>query len=158
MFHLIQPLIPRPLHRLALKVAHKVRHRWRHWRRVRLEGVSIIARNAAGDILLVRHAYGPDFWTLPGGGMKRGEPPVETAIRETREELGVLLHDPVLLGEVEESLSGSPHTAHVVAGTLRDTPQADGREIAKAQFFPLNALPEPVSPLVAPRLALLEQR
>ena len=157
MFHLIQSLIPRPLHRVALKAAHKVRHRWRLWRKVELEGVSVIVRNEGGDVLLVRHAYGPQVWTLPGGGMKRGEDAVETARREMMEELGANLHGPRLLGSVRETISGSPHTAHVVTGLLGSDPRADRREIAEAAFFAPDALPTPLSTLVAARLALLKQ-
>lgn len=43
-----------------------------------------------GEVLLVRHTYGPrGVWQLPGGGTHRGEPPLRTAQREMREELGV---------------------------------------------------------------------
>ncbi len=157
MLYLIQNLVPRPVHRSALRVAHTVRHRWRIWRKVRLEGVSIIARNTAGDILLVRHAYGPQVWTLPGGGMKRGEDPVATAQRELREELGTGLLDPSYLGMVDEIISASPHTAHVVTGLLEGPAKADRREIAEAGFFAPEELPSQLGKLVEARLALLEQ-
>ena len=157
MLYLIQSLIPRPVHRSALRVAHTVRHRWRVWRKVRLEGVSIIVRNTAGDILLVRHAYGPPVWTLPGGGMKRGEDPVATAQRELREELGTGLVDAVYLGAVGEIISASPHTAHVVTGMLEGPATADRREIAEAGFFAPGQFPSQLGTLVAARLALLEQ-
>ena len=156
MFHLIQSLVPRALHRAALRIAHTVRHRWRRWRKVQLEGVSIIACNAAGNILLVRHAYGPDVWTLLGGGLKRGEDAVAAAVRETHEEVSAVLHDARLIGRVAESLSGSPHTAHVVTGWLQDVTEPDRREIAQARFFARDALPTRLSGLVAARLALLE--
>ena len=158
MLRLIELLLPRPLHRASLRFAHKARHRWRLWRGVRLEGVSIVATNASGEVLLVRHSYGPQVWTLPGGGMKRGETPVETARRETMEELGVALEQARFCGSVEEVLSGSPHTAHVVAGTLEANPTPDRREIAEAAWFAPDALPAETSPLVASRLAALEQR
>ena len=157
MLRLIERLLPRPLHRAALRFAHRTRHRWRLWRGVRLEGVSIVARNAAGEVLLVRHSYGPQVWTLPGGGMKRGETPVETARRETMEELGVALGGAQFCGSVEEVLSGSPHTAHVVSGTLASAPKPDRREIAQAAWFAPDALSAETGPLVASRLATLEQ-
>lgn len=157
MLHLIHRLVPRPVHRSALRVAHTIRHRWRIWRKVRLEGVSIIVRNSDGEILLVRHAYGPQVWTLPGGGMKRGEDPAATAQRELREELGTGLVDAVYLGVVDEIISASPHTAHVVTGMLEGPATPDRREIAEAAFFAPDKLPSPLSTLVAPRLALLEQ-
>ena len=29
-----------------------------------------------GEVLLVRHTYGPERWELPGGGVHRGEDPL----------------------------------------------------------------------------------
>ena len=147
-------LLPRPLHRTALRMAHATRHRWRVWRGVRLEGVSIVARDTDGNILLVRHAYGPPVWTLPGGGMLAGETPLAAACRETREELGTDLADPRYCGTVEETLSGSPHTAHVVTGTIGADAAPDRREIAAIRFAPAGDLPLPISPFVAARLDL----
>jgi 8-oxo-dGTP pyrophosphatase MutT (NUDIX family) len=43
-----------------------------------------------GRVLMVRHSYGRrDVWYLPGGGVRRGEPPLDAAAREMREELGL---------------------------------------------------------------------
>ncbi|HEU4819652.1 MAG TPA: NUDIX domain-containing protein, partial [Qipengyuania sp.] len=60
-------------YRIAFNVAHKLRHRWRRWRKVQLEGVTMIARNLQGDLLLVRLSYAGVGWSLPGGGANRGE-------------------------------------------------------------------------------------
>ena len=68
-------LIPSPLHRAALKLAHRLRHHWRKVRRTTPDGVSVIAHDLEGQILLVRHSYGPDGWYFPGGGIARGEAP-----------------------------------------------------------------------------------
>ena len=42
----------------------------------------------AGKVVLVRHSYKPG-WMLPGGAVRRGEPPAEAIIREMREEIGL---------------------------------------------------------------------
>ncbi|MGA2471205.1 MAG: NUDIX domain-containing protein [Solirubrobacteraceae bacterium] len=42
-----------------------------------------------GQVLLVRHTYGPRSWELPGGGVRRGEQPFDAMRRELREELQV---------------------------------------------------------------------
>jgi len=41
-----------------------------------------------GKVVLVRTTY-QRGWTFPGGGVKRGEPPVEAVLRELREEIGL---------------------------------------------------------------------
>ena len=39
-----------------------------------------------GKILLVKHAYGALNWELPGGAAEADESPIETAVREVKEE------------------------------------------------------------------------
>ena len=41
-----------------------------------------------GQVCAVKNWMARDTWRLPGGGMKAGETPAETAKREIREELG----------------------------------------------------------------------
>src|SRR3954470_4208287 len=48
----------------------------------------VVAVCCRGQVLLVRHSYGFQHWTLPGGGWKRGETLGDAARREVREELG----------------------------------------------------------------------
>ena len=49
------------LHRLGLRLAHDLRHRWRLWRGTPLEGVTMIACDHRDHVLLVRHSYGPSL-------------------------------------------------------------------------------------------------
>lgn len=49
-------------------------------------------------VLLVSHWYAPWTWTLPGGGVDRGETPEAAAIREAFEETGLKLNS--LAGEI----------------------------------------------------------
>ena len=42
-----------------------------------------------GRVVLVRHSYMAG-WRLPGGGVRRGEPPEEAVLRELREEIGLM--------------------------------------------------------------------
>ena len=48
-----------------------------------------IIRNAAGEVLLVQQNYGTHAWGTPGGVVEPGETPMEAAIRETSEEVGL---------------------------------------------------------------------
>jgi ADP-ribose pyrophosphatase YjhB (NUDIX family) len=50
--------------------------------------VSVLPVDAAGRVLLVRHAGHDDGWAVLGGAVELGESPAETAIREAREEIG----------------------------------------------------------------------
>lgn len=149
-------LIPRPLHRLALRVAHRLRHQWRRLAKPDLRGVSIILRDPQGRVLFVRHAYGPRDWGLPGGGIARGEEPADAARREAQEELGYVLGDLQSLGTLHETIAGAPHTAFLFLAEVGSPPQPDRREIVDARFARPGAPPQPLSAAARRRLAQLE--
>ncbi|TAD83124.1 MAG: NUDIX domain-containing protein [Sphingomonadales bacterium] len=151
-------LLPAPLHRALLPLAHRVRHHWRRWRKAPIAGVSVIVTNLAGDVLLLKHSYGPDVWSLPGGGLARGEDPLVAARREVREELGVELARIEPVGTLEEVLSGSPHTALIFAAVCDRQPRPDGREVVVARFFPSHSLPEPLGRTTRARIAVWKAR
>lgn len=142
------------LHRAALRSAHALRHRWRRWRKVPLEGVTMIARDAEGRLLMVRLSYAEAAWSFPGGGARRGESMEAAAVRELREETGCAAAKVRLVGRIEETLSGSPHTAHIFACLTDDMPRPDGREVVEARFFPPHSLPHPMTERTKARLAL----
>lgn len=154
----MQRLVPAPLHRALMPLAHLLRHRWRRWRKVPLAGVSVIVTNLAGDVLLLKHSYGPAVWSLPGGGLSRGEDPIAAARREVREELGVDLARLEVVGTLEEELSGSPHTAHIFTGVCDRQPRPDRREVTEARFFPSHSLPEPLGETTRARIAVWKGR
>lgn len=158
MLHLIEStlerVLPAPLHRALLPMAHKVRHRWRQWRKAPIFGISVILTNGEGEVLLIKHSYGPKAWGLPGGGMKAGEDPEKCAKRELFEEVGLELKELQPLGILQETLSGSPHTSHVFTAQVPETPVPDGREVLEARFFPANALPDLLTRNVPKRIAM----
>ena len=52
-------------------------------------GSAVVITDPAGRVLLLRRAYPPFDWVLPGGNAEAGESSVETALREVREETGL---------------------------------------------------------------------
>lgn len=146
--------MPAPLHRALLPLAHRIRHRWRTWRGTPIEGAAAILTNLNGDLLLLRHSYGPQVWSLPGGGVEPGEDPALTIRRELEEELGLTLGAVERVARVTEEISGSHHTAHIFTAMIDAQPVPDGREVIEARFFPTHSLPEPLGRITASRIAL----
>ena len=138
-------LIPAPLHRLALRIAYKLRKRVRKVTGKAQDGVTIIGHDIDGKILLVRHSYGPDEWFFPGGGIGRGEEPEAAARRELLEETECEVDGLRLVRTIDETIEGIVHRGHLFEGIVQDMPRADGREIVDARFFPLHSLPEPLN-------------
>jgi ADP-ribose pyrophosphatase YjhB (NUDIX family) len=144
--------LPAPLHRALLPLAHSIRHAWRRWRGTPIAGVSVVITNLGGDVLLLKHSYGPNVWGLPGGGLKSGEDPAQAALREVREELGVTLAKLTPVAVIAEEISGAPHTAHLFTAVCDQQPKPDQREITEARFFPSHSLPEPLGPITRVRI------
>jgi 8-oxo-dGTP pyrophosphatase MutT (NUDIX family) len=134
-------LIPAPLHRALLKVAHRVRKRWRRIVKPKTAGVSVIGLDGEGRVFLVRHSYGSGLWSLPGGGLGYDEDPHACAHREIAEELGCALADLVLAAQMDETLHGAPHRAYVFTARFVGEPRLDGREVIDSAWFPLDGLP-----------------
>lgn len=135
--------LPAPLHRWLLRIAQPWRLRLWGLLRMTVRGTSVLAFDPAGRILLVRHSYHrPEWWMLPGGGMGRDRDPVRVARRELREETGCSLEAPVWFGSHPvRTAQGWTNLAELVAGTTRDIPRIDARELQEARFFDLDALP-----------------
>lgn len=135
-------LIPAPLHRALYRIADKGRRLWWHLARTRRNSAFVIAFDEDGKVLLVRHSYGRPVWTLPGGGITRGEDGAAAARREFAEELQCPLADLQLLTRFVRDNAGSHDQRHVFTARLAGTPVADMREIVEATLFKPDALPE----------------
>jgi len=158
MLHLIEKLLPAPLHRAMLPIAFSVRHRWRRWRKAELAGCAVVISNHSGGVLLLRHSYGPKVWALPGGGVGRGEDPEEAARREVQEELGITLGSMQKLNVSDEVVSGSKHTAYLFTAISNSRPKPDMREVIEARFFPSHSLPEPLGRITRARIEIWRKR
>lgn len=94
-----------------------------------------VVRIGEGRIeVLVLHRVSPDEWRLPKGRIQQGERPEATAVREVREESGVLAEILCPLGETEHQF----------------TDRADGQRKTKRTTYylmralsPTTALPDP---------------
>ena len=61
-------------------------------------GVFVAVRNEYDEYLLVRHGYGEEKWSLPGGGLEQGEVASDGAVREAKEETGYDIEVGQLIG------------------------------------------------------------
>ncbi len=148
--------LPPGLHRLVLRIGQPVRLRLWGLMRREVRGCGVLAFDAEGRLLLVRHSYHePDRWLLPGGGLARGEDAVATAARELREETGCLLAGGTWCGaDLRIMPGGWTNRVEIVTGQTAGAPRADGREIAEAAFFALDALPPETGSVVHVALAI----
>ena len=74
----------------------------RHWGRAGAAGLLVHRRGGAGCELLLQHrawwSHHGGTWGTPGGALHAGEPAPDGALREVREELGLVAAD-LVLGE-----------------------------------------------------------
>ena len=92
--------------------------------------------------------------SFPGGARDpEDEDSLETALRETEEEMGIKREDITVLGEMDEIVTRSNFQVSVFAGTIeypyKFTPSAI--EIAEVVEFPVSALIDPVNRRVETR-------
>ena len=106
-------------------------------------GARVAVIDAEGRFLLVRHTYSPG-WIFPGGGVERGENCLDAAVRELEEEAAVTATGPLTLHGIFSNHREFPGD-HLAFYTLRHYQQrrfVPNREIADAQFFAVDAMPD----------------
>ena len=105
-------------------------------------------------VFLIRHTYVPG-WQLPGGGVEVGETAAEALEREVREECDIALTGPAQLRSVHFN-SRSSRRDHVLFYLVTDftvvATKLPDREIAEAGFFPIDKLPDGVTPATRRRI------
>jgi len=103
------------------------------------------------QILLVRQAYGAQYWSLPGGKMEPGESIEDAAIREVMEETGLKVRVTRVVGlyskPAEDGLAIT-FEGDIVGGTLQAA-----NEICECGYFPPDQLPQPVRAHLRERVA-----
>lgn len=115
--------------------------------------VSVTFRNHTGDLLLVRK-HGTDTFMLPGGKLEPGESHEDAAVREVREEVGLVVTPDQLslLGCWSADAANEPGlriTSDVFTADLVGEPTASS-EIEELRWLPLGS-----NAADAPRLAPL---
>jgi ADP-ribose pyrophosphatase YjhB (NUDIX family) len=118
-------------------------------------GVRGLVIDPENRVLLVRHTYIPGYY-LPGGGVEGGETLLQAVTREILEEGGVqLLGAPALHGVyLNRRVSPRDHVALFVGRDFAyPSAKEPDHEIAEAGFFPLDNLPDGVTPATRARLA-----
>jgi ADP-ribose pyrophosphatase YjhB (NUDIX family) len=115
--------------------------------RPKAHGVHAAVFDTVGRLILVRHTYGAG-WRLPGGGMKRGESPLEAIRRELREDIGMSGHGTVRLAvTLEHRPEYRRGIAHIFVFEDAVLAPRQSLEIEETGAFPINAVPPGTSPL-----------
>lgn len=122
--------------------------------RPRLNGVKCALLDGE-SVLLVRHTYGPPCWELPGGRIRRGEPPSAAAHREIREELGIHVSEWTAIGEIQARTDHRHDTVHCFQARI-GTPalRLDLGELETARWFHADRIPPDRGELVDRIIAL----
>ena len=107
----------------------------------------VITREAEPKVLLIQRGGDPfkGCWAFPGGFMEMDETTEQCAIRELEEETGLKIHDVRQIGaysKVDRDPRGRTITVAYLALVDAPIPVKGLDDAAKAQWFPLTALPK----------------
>jgi 8-oxo-dGTP pyrophosphatase MutT (NUDIX family) len=135
------------LRRTAYRIAYRLLSLVALVRAPRGPGVKAVLL-CRGEVLLVRHSYGPDRWELPGGGVRRREEPAAALARELHEELGLNVEGAVALGSLPGAGRMRRYRTHIYRVDLEEPRvRPNPVEIAEAAWFDPAAPPRPLGPL-----------
>ncbi len=140
--------------KIPIQTLYRIRRRIRALLGLKTRGVKVMVFNAKGELLLVRHTYGDTSqFLLPGGGLRPFEKPPAGARREIKEEVGLRVERLEYFAAYRSRAEGRRDAVTLFTAFTRGTPTSDSIEIAEARFFPLDALPDTVSPATLRRVA-----
>ena len=118
-------------------------------------GSAAVIQDGHGKVLLVRRAYAPHDWILPGGIAEEGESPTDTVRREVEEEIGLPVRIDALTGVYYQADHRAGEFIHFVFRCTLAGPAAlrpDPEEVADHGWFAADGLPQPMSPSTHRRL------
>ena len=139
----------RRLHLLLLKVYRRLPRRGRllvvHTLAPNYSvGAMCVIERADGALLLVRHSY-RRRWGVPGGLLKRREPPEQAARREALEEVELaveLVGEPSVVVEPKSRRVDIVYRARLAVEADAELVRPSSPEIVEARWFPPDQLPE----------------
>jgi len=106
-------------------------------------------------VFLIRHTYVPG-WHLPGGGVEVDETLEKALEREFFEEGNIAFTAPPRLKSMHFNRRASrrDHVGfYLIEDFVQSAPKVPDREIAESGFFPLDKLPEGITPATLRRIA-----
>ena len=111
----------------------------------------VILLSPEGRVLLLRRSGAGDHegeWCFPGGKIEDGETVAEAAVRETKEETGLLLSSPgeVLMRRIADDVD---YTTYLVKVDEEFVPKLDAENTAYAWIKPGDVLGEQLNAPVA---------
>lgn len=131
------------------KIAHKIINLFKQ------RHITVGARALVIDdnrVLLVRHTY-INGWYSIGGGVEKGESPLQAAKRELQEEVGIVAtQEPVLLGVYHNTREKRDDYIAVYICKGFNKAATSSAEIAEEKWFALNQLPDDISPATKRRI------
>lgn len=133
---------------IFIKIYVKIARIYWHIFKPRALGCGVIIKNG-NKILLIKNTYRSN-WYAPGGGNNKGELLINTAIRETKEEIGIVLDkdDLKLIGVYQNNTEGKENINMIFLAEKNislNQLNIDKTEISEANYFDLDNLPDKLS-------------
>ncbi|GGS76213.1 coenzyme A pyrophosphatase [Planobispora rosea] len=108
----------------------------------------VVGHGGAPSVIVIKRAYrgrNAGQWALPGGRLEAGETPLQAALRELHEEIGLTAAPDAVLGRLDDFPAASNFTITPLVVAVRDpgplTPSAE--EVHSVHHVPLHRLAAP---------------
>ena len=129
-----------PLWRTAYRFAFKLQLLYWRVRHPQLQGAYVAVWHGE-RLLVIKNSYRRNL-SLPAGGIERGETPLDAALRELHEEVGLRCEASELryVGEIVDVTGYAEDHAHFfeLRCDAEPSPQVDGREVVWAGFLTVD--------------------